>query len=105
MGVPELSCRSLQCEGRLIAADGPADGGGFLFLSALLHTQNDHFTGQNCCEGKTISKNSISVDARGMASFLGFRSVMPMSSDLSYGVASRRYRSRKSVGSSGRHTS
>mmetsp|Transcript_24400 Transcript_24400/g.55282 ORF Transcript_24400/g.55282 Transcript_24400/m.55282 type:complete len:105 (+) Transcript_24400:108-422(+) len=77
---------------------------GLFFLSALLHTWNDHFYGQNCFVSKMIAKECISGDTRWMALFLGFRSVMPMSSDLSYGVASRRYRSRKSVGSSGRHT-
>ena len=78
---------------------------GFLFLSALLHTQNDHFTGQNCCEGKTILKESVFADARYTAPILGFRRFGPMSSDLSYDVASGRSPSRKSVGSSGRNTS
>ena len=46
---------------------------GFLFLAGLLQYHDAHFNGQNWFPAKTISKNSISVDARRTARFLRFR--------------------------------
>ncbi|EJK48641.1 hypothetical protein THAOC_32541, partial [Thalassiosira oceanica] len=68
----------------------PQTDRGFFFLSAPLHTWNDHFHGQNCCEGKLITKESVFADAGYTAPILGFRRFGPMSSDLSYDVASGR---------------
>ena len=54
---------------------------------------------------RMIWKESILEDAEGLAEKFRFRSLGQWSSDLLYDVASGRNPSRKSVGSSGRHTS
>ncbi|EJK49057.1 hypothetical protein THAOC_32101, partial [Thalassiosira oceanica] len=77
---------------------------GFFFLSALLHTWNDHFHGQNCSDSKTITKESVFVDASWWAQIPGFRRCEPMPSDLSYAIGSRRFDvGRSLVSSAGTH--
>ena len=66
------------------------------------YVQKRHIRGRICLNIRMILKESISSDARGLAPFLGFRRVLPMSSDLFYDVASWRNPSRKSRKSLGR---
>ncbi|EJK74493.1 hypothetical protein THAOC_03824 [Thalassiosira oceanica] len=75
----------------VIIAIGAGSG---LGTSCLLY----HIVAKRAFNGIRMPKESIYADARRMASFLGFRRLVQMSSDLPYVLASWRSPSRKSNG-------